>query len=101
MDPTLYHQLIGSLIYLVNTRPDFCFVANTLSQYQGEPRIVLFTVANNVLSYLHGTMDNELDYVRGDGFDLVGYTYSDWVGNVVDPNRTFNFCLNLGSVYVS
>ena len=30
MDPTLYKQLIGSLMYLVNTRPDICFAVNTM-----------------------------------------------------------------------
>ena len=31
VDPTLYRQLIVSLMYLVNIRPDLHFVANTLS----------------------------------------------------------------------
>jgi hypothetical protein len=31
VDSTLYRQLIGSLMYLVNTRPDICFAVNTLS----------------------------------------------------------------------
>ena len=30
-DVTLYRQIIGSLIYLKNTRPDICFAVNTLS----------------------------------------------------------------------
>jgi hypothetical protein len=33
VDPSLYRQLIGSLMYLVNTQPDICFVVNTLSQF--------------------------------------------------------------------
>ena len=40
VDPTLYRQLIGSLMYLVNSRPDLCFVVNTLSQFMEEPRTV-------------------------------------------------------------
>jgi hypothetical protein len=31
VDRTLYHQLIGSMMYLVNTRPDICFFVNSLS----------------------------------------------------------------------
>jgi hypothetical protein len=33
VDATLYRQIIGSLMYLMNTKPDICFVVNTLSQY--------------------------------------------------------------------
>jgi hypothetical protein len=40
VDSTLYHQLIGSLMYLVNTRPDICFVVNSLSRFMVEPRRV-------------------------------------------------------------
>ena len=31
VDPTLFRQLIGSSMYLVNTRPDMSFAVNTLS----------------------------------------------------------------------
>ena len=31
VDPTLYRQLMRSLIYLVNTRPDICYTVNTLN----------------------------------------------------------------------
>ena len=33
IDPTMYRQLIGSLMYLTNTRPDICFVVNALCQF--------------------------------------------------------------------
>jgi hypothetical protein len=40
VDPKMYRELIRSLMYLVNTRPDICFVVNTLSKYMVEPRNV-------------------------------------------------------------
>jgi hypothetical protein len=33
IDATLYRQINGSLMYLTNTRPNICFVVNTLSQF--------------------------------------------------------------------
>ena len=30
VDATMYRQMIGSLMYLTNTRPDICFAVNTL-----------------------------------------------------------------------
>jgi hypothetical protein len=33
VDVTLNRQIIGSMMYLMNTRPDICFDVNTLNQY--------------------------------------------------------------------
>jgi hypothetical protein len=38
VDPHLYRQLIGSLMYLVNTRLDICYAVNVLSQFMSQPR---------------------------------------------------------------
>jgi hypothetical protein len=35
---TLYRQLIGSLMYLVNTRPNICYAISTLSQFISQQR---------------------------------------------------------------
>jgi hypothetical protein len=38
IDPTLYIQLIGSLMYLVNTRPNICYAVSALSQFMSQSR---------------------------------------------------------------
>jgi hypothetical protein len=38
VDPHLYRQLIGSLMYLVKTRLDICYVEIVLSQFMSQPR---------------------------------------------------------------
>jgi hypothetical protein len=101
VDPTLYHQLIGSLMYLVNTRLYICFVVNTLSQFMVEPRTVHWVEKKHVLRYLCGTVDYGLDYQRGDGVRLVGYTDSDWEGCVIERKITSGCCFGLGSSIVS
>ena len=47
VDMTHYRHIIGSLMYLTNTRPDICFVVNTLSQYLGNPRCVHLIAAKH------------------------------------------------------
>jgi hypothetical protein len=74
VDSTLYRQLIDSLMYLVNTKPDICFVVNTLSRFMMEPKRVYWVATKHVLRYLCGTVVYGLDYLRGDKVRLVGYT---------------------------
>jgi hypothetical protein len=40
VDDTIYRQLIGSLMYLVNSRQNICFAVNTLSHHMVELRSV-------------------------------------------------------------
>ena len=46
-------------------------------------------------------MDYGLDYVRGDGVGLVGYSNSDWAGSASDRKSTSGCCFGLGSTIVS
>jgi hypothetical protein len=52
VDATSYKQLIGSLMYFVNTRPYICFSVNTLNHYMVEPRSVHGIGAKYVLRYI-------------------------------------------------
>jgi hypothetical protein len=49
-------QLIGSLMYLVNTRPDSCYAVNMLSQSMSQPRQTHWRTVKHVLRYTRGTV---------------------------------------------
>ena len=74
VDITQYRQIIRSLMYLTNTRPDICFVVNTLSQYLVQPRRVHLVATKHVMRYLKGTIDFGLYYDNSHEYRLYGYT---------------------------
>ena len=46
VDMNHYKQIIGSLMYLTNSRKNICFAVNTLSQYLVQPRRVHLELQN-------------------------------------------------------
>jgi hypothetical protein len=62
VDATVYQQLVGSLMYLVNTRPDICYAVNQLSQAMVNPTKLFWKAGKHVLRYLKGTYKYGLWY---------------------------------------
>ena len=83
------------------TRPDICFVVNTLSQYLVDPRRIHPVAAKHVMRYLKGTIDYGLTYTRDQDFRLYGYIDSDWAGCIPDRNSTSGGCFSLGLAIIS
>jgi hypothetical protein len=65
IDRHLYRQMIGSLMYLVNTRPNIFYAVNVLSQFMSQPRQTHWIAVKHVLIYLQGTVGYGLRYVSG------------------------------------
>ena len=97
VDMTHYRQIIGSLIYLTNTRLDICFSMNTLSQYLVQPRQVHLVAAKHVMRCLKGTIEFGLYYDNSHEYRLYGYTDVDWAGSISDRKSTSGRCFSLGS----
>eukprot|EP00253_Pinus_taeda_P032409 PITA_32409 len=97
VDPTLYKQLIGSRMYLFNTRPNISYSVNSLSYFVMEPKRVHWMATKPVLRYLRDTIEYGIKYARGDGLRLVGYTDADWAGNTMDWKSTLGCCFSKGS----
>jgi hypothetical protein len=101
IDAMLYRQIIGSLMYLTNTRLDICFAVNTLSQFLVELGHVHLVAAKHVMRYLKGTIDCGLSYDGDHDFTLNGYTDADWAGSVYDRKSTSGCYFSLGSAMIS
>jgi hypothetical protein len=100
IDPTVYCQLIGSLMYMVNTRPDINFAVNSLSQFMVDPSRVHWIVAKHVLRYLRGTMEYGLLYEHSGGVRLAGFIDVDWAGCAEDKKSTSS-CFSIGLSIIS
>jgi hypothetical protein len=100
-DPTIYRQIIGSLMYLVHTRPNIFYAVNALSQFMCEPKHIHMVVVKHILRYVWGTIAYGLRYTSSGGVILHGYTDSDWMGSTVDQKSTFGYCFSLGSAMIS
>ena len=92
----MYRQMIGSLMYLTNMRPDICFAVNTLSQLLTNPKHVHLIAAKHILRYLRGTIDYGLKYEVNQNINLEGYVDSDWAGNAIDRKSTLGCCFKYG-----
>eukprot|EP00253_Pinus_taeda_P023485 PITA_23485 len=75
-----YRQLMGALMFLVNSHPNICFTVNTLSQFMVEPHHIHWIVDKNLLKYLYGTIIYGIRHtVRN--LRLHGHFDADWAAN--------------------
>ena len=83
VDATLLRQIIGSLMYLTNRRPDICFSINTLIQYMVNLKHIHLVGAKHVMRYLKRTLDYGLIYA------------SNGEGSIKDRKSTSRCCFSL------
>eukprot|EP00253_Pinus_taeda_P026461 PITA_26461 len=79
MDSTLYRQLVGSLIYLMTTRPDLAYSVSVLSQF----------------------MSRRLDSHWNAEKRVLRYSDSDWAGNLNDHRSIKGYAFSIGSGVIS
>jgi hypothetical protein len=101
VDATVYRQLVGSLMYLVNTRPNICYAVNQLSQVMVKPTKLFWKAGKHVLRYLKGTSEHGLWYRQTDEVKLHGFTDADWAGSPIDRKSTSGGIFSIGSTVVS
>jgi hypothetical protein len=83
-----YRSLVGSLRYLTCTRPDISLSVGIVSRFMEEPVYTHWKALKRVLRYIQGIVSLGMFYSNSDKYKLVGYSDSDWCGDIDDRKST-------------
>ncbi|XP_047333914.1 uncharacterized mitochondrial protein AtMg00810-like [Impatiens glandulifera] len=101
VDSTLFKSLVGCLRYLPCIRPNILFSLGIISRYMEVPTTEKVKAVKRILRYLKGTIDFGLFCSSSKEFQLVGYSDSDFVGDIDDRKSTTRFVFFMGSNAIS
>ncbi|WVZ83459.1 hypothetical protein U9M48_030605 [Paspalum notatum var. saurae] len=102
VDATFYRSIVGSLRYLVHTRPDITFAVGMASRFMASPTTEHMSVVKHLLRYIAGTIHYGLVYNRQEGgLTLCGYSDSDMAGDMDGRRSTSGVLYCLGRSPVS
>ncbi|WVZ98205.1 LOW QUALITY PROTEIN: hypothetical protein U9M48_043674 [Paspalum notatum var. saurae] len=103
VNATDYRSLVGSLRYLVNTRPDLAFSVGYVSRFMEEPHEEHLAAVKQILRYIAGTRNWGLFYARRNGGSdqLLGYSDSDMAGDLDGRKSTSGILFFLGRSPIS
>ncbi|GJX81459.1 hypothetical protein Tco_0330940 [Tanacetum coccineum] len=100
VNETQYRGMIGSLMYLTTSRLDIQFSTCLCARYQANPKESYPIAVKRIFTYLKGTPSLGLWYPKCLGFDLKGYSDSDYAGCNMDRKSTSGACQLLGGKLV-
>ena len=73
VDPKHYRSMIGSLLYVTDSRPDVKQVVGTVARFQATPKQIHVQAMKRILCYLQGTIDLGLWYPSKNSFSIKAY----------------------------
>ena len=71
---TLYRSIIGSLLYLMASRPNIAFSVRVCARYQAVPKESHLAAVKRIIRYVNGTPDYGLWYSKDSNACLAGYS---------------------------
>ncbi|KAL4011543.1 hypothetical protein IC575_028603 [Cucumis melo] len=95
VDHKLYRSMIGSLLYLIASRPDIVYAVGICARYQSDPRISHLNAVKRIIKYVHGTTNFEILYSYDTSSEQVRYCDADWAGSADDRKSTSGGCFFL------
>nr|GEW70210.1 Gag-Pol polyprotein [Tanacetum cinerariifolium] len=87
VDPSHYHGMIGTLLYLTASRPDLQFAICMCARYQARPTKKHVHAVKRIFRYLRGTVHRGLWYPKDSSVALTAFADADHAG-CQDTHRT-------------
>nr|GEY12501.1 ribonuclease H-like domain, reverse transcriptase, RNA-dependent DNA polymerase [Tanacetum cinerariifolium] len=78
VDATYYRSLIGSLRYLLHTRPDLSYSVRLLSRFMQDPKDHHLKAIKQVIRYIKGIKEHGIIYKKEGGCKITGYNDSSY-----------------------
>jgi len=88
INSTTFKSLVMSLRYLTCTRLYILYEVGLVSRFMETSTMTHVKALKWILRYIKGTIDFGLFYGYSTSFDLVGYSDSDWAGDIDDRKST-------------
>nr|GEZ10985.1 uncharacterized mitochondrial protein AtMg00810-like [Tanacetum cinerariifolium] len=79
-NPSHYHGMIGTLLYLTASRPDLQFAICICARYQARPTEKHVHVVKRIFRYLRGTVHRGLWYLKDSSVSLAAFADADHAG---------------------
>jgi hypothetical protein len=67
VDATFFRSIVGSLRYLVHTRPDITFAVGYVSRFMEAPTTTHLAAVKHLLRYIAGTLNFGVRFGKGHG----------------------------------
>nr|GEW32241.1 hypothetical protein [Tanacetum cinerariifolium] len=80
VNPTHYRGIVGTLMYLIASRPDLTFVVCMCARYQAKPTEKHLHAVKKIFKYLRGTINRGLWYIKDSSIALTAYADADQAG---------------------
>ncbi|GKA57601.1 putative ribonuclease H-like domain-containing protein, partial [Tanacetum coccineum] len=97
VDVHLYRSMIGSLMYLIASRPDIMFAVCACARFQVTPKVSHLYVLKRIFRYIKKSTLKWALVSKEPPFDLEAYSDSDYAGASLDRKSTTGGCQFLGS----
>ncbi|GKC67814.1 retrovirus-related pol polyprotein from transposon TNT 1-94 [Tanacetum coccineum] len=101
VDPSHYRDMIGTLLYLIASRPDLQFVICMCARYQARPTEKHLHAFKRIFRYLRGTVNRGLWYLKDSSIALTTFADADHDGCQDTRRSTFGNMQFLGDRLVS